>query len=99
MDIDIGHVVAWLLVGGVAGALIGRVAKGRREGFGFWRNTLLGATGAVLGTFLFRVLGVSFGLDNLKITFNDLVAAIIGSLIVLLIVWLIRRGKKEPPAE
>lgn len=100
MDIDIGHVVAWILVGGFAGALIGRITTGRKSGYGFWKNSLLGLTGAILGTFLFQVLGIDFGLDNLKITFNDLVAALLGTLLVLVVVWFLGRKKKKqtPPA-
>lgn len=97
MDIDLGHVVAWILVGGFAGSLIGRIAKGSKAGYGFWKNTLLGLTGAVLGTFLFQILGIDFGLENLKITFNDLVAAVAGTLLVLLIVWFL--GRKKPKAK
>lgn len=94
MDIDIGHVIAWVLVGGFAGSLIGRIAKGSKAGFGFWKNTLLGLSGAVLGTFLFQLLGIDFGLDNLKVTFNDLVASLCGTLIVLALVWYLSRKKK-----
>ena len=98
MDIDIGQVVAWILVGGFAGSLIGRITTGSKSGYGFWKNMLLGLTGAVLGGFLFKLLGIDFGLDNLKITFNDLVAALIGTLIVLGIVWFMGRKKKKPAA-
>jgi uncharacterized membrane protein YeaQ/YmgE (transglycosylase-associated protein family) len=96
MELDIGRVVAVLLVGGLAGSLIGRLMKGRKAGFGIWKNLALGVGGAVIGTFLFGILGVDFGLDNLKITFNDLVASLLGSLLLLLIVWFVQRGKKKP---
>ncbi len=99
MDIDIGQVVAWILVGGFAGSLIGRITTGSKSGYGFWKNMLLGLTGAVLGGFLFKLLGIDFGLDNLKITFNDLVAALIGTLIVLGIVWFMGRKKKKVAGE
>lgn len=99
MDIDIGQVVAWILVGGFAGSLIGRITTGSKSGYGFWKNMLLGLTGAVLGGFLFKLLGIDFGLDNLKITFNDLVAALIGTLIVLGIVWFMGRKKKKAAGE
>ncbi len=94
MDINIGHVVAWLLIGFFAGSLIGRIAKGSKAGFGFWKNTMLGCAGAVLGTFLFQIFNIDFGLDDLKVTFNDLVAALAGSLIVLGVVWFTGRKKK-----
>ena len=96
MDIDIGRVVAWILIGVFAGSLIGRIIKGNKAGFGVWKNTLLGLTGAVLGTFLFDLLGIDFGLENLKITFNDLVAALCGTLVVLGVVWFLGRKRKKP---
>ena len=33
MDIDIGHVVTWILVGGFAGSVIGRITTGSKAGF------------------------------------------------------------------
>ena len=98
MHIDIGHVVAWILVGGFAGSLIGRIATGRKSGYGFWKNMLLGLTGAIIGTFIFQLLNIDFGLDNLKITFNDLVAALLGTLLVLGVLWFKNRGKPKPDA-
>ena len=95
MDINLGQVIAWVLVGGFAGSLIGRITKGSKAGYGFWKNMLLGLSGAVLGGFLFQILGIDFGLDDLKITFNDLVSALLGTLIVLLIVWFLGRRKKK----
>ena len=94
MDINLGHIVAWLLVGFFAGSLIGRLAKGSKSGFGFWKNTLLGCTGAIVGGFLFTILGVDFGLSDLTISFNDIVSALIGTLLVLGILWFRGRGKK-----
>ena len=99
MDIDIGHVVTWILVGGFAGSIIGRIATGSKAGYGIWKNMALGLTGAIIGTFLFNILGVDFGLDNLKITFNDLVAAFVGTLLVLVVVWFMGRKKKKTTAE
>ena len=94
MDIDIGHVVTWILVGGFAGSVIGRITTGSKAGYGVWKNMLLGLTGAIVGTFLFKLLGVDFGLENLKITFNDIVAALIGTLLVLGVVWFAGKKKK-----
>jgi uncharacterized membrane protein YeaQ/YmgE (transglycosylase-associated protein family) len=41
------HVIAWLVIGAIAGALAGKVMRG--AGFGLVRDTLVGLVGAVLG--------------------------------------------------
>jgi hypothetical protein len=44
------------------------------------------------------VFGIDFGLGEIKITFEDLVSAIVGSLLCILAWWLIRKfaGRKQP---
>jgi uncharacterized membrane protein YeaQ/YmgE (transglycosylase-associated protein family) len=49
-------VLAFLAIGLAAGWLAGKAVKGK--GFGLAGNTLLGIFGAVVGMFLFRLLGL-----------------------------------------
>jgi uncharacterized membrane protein YeaQ/YmgE (transglycosylase-associated protein family) len=49
-------IVLYLLIGGVAGWLAGKIMKGR--GLGLWANIAVGVVGAVLGGMLFRQLGI-----------------------------------------
>jgi len=54
-----------------------------KGGLGLWTNLLVGVVGAALGGGLFRLFGITFGLGELKVTFEDLIAAFLGSLIVI----------------
>jgi uncharacterized membrane protein YeaQ/YmgE (transglycosylase-associated protein family) len=59
-----------------------------RGGFGLWRNLALGLAGAFIGGLLFRIFGIWPGLDKIAISLRDVVAAVIGSLLVLAVLWL-----------
>jgi uncharacterized membrane protein YeaQ/YmgE (transglycosylase-associated protein family) len=83
---NIGQVIVWVIVGGFAGTLAGRVVTLKKEGLGRWTNFLVGIVGALLGGEIFKLLRIDFGLGELKVTFEDLIAAFLGSLVVIL-VW------------
>jgi uncharacterized membrane protein YeaQ/YmgE (transglycosylase-associated protein family) len=71
--------VLWfVLVGIAAGFLAGRIRYG--TGFGTVGNLIVGVLGAVLGGFLFRVLGL--GPTNL---IGSLISATVGAVLVLAI--------------
>jgi uncharacterized membrane protein YeaQ/YmgE (transglycosylase-associated protein family) len=67
------------------------LATRRKKGYGRFRNLLLGMGGALVGGVLFNDLGIDLGLGDLSISGEDLVAAFVGSALVLILVWLIRR--------
>jgi len=94
----VGKLIVWLIIGALAGTLAGRVVTFSREGFGFWTNLLVGMAGAVVGGLLFGWFGVDFGLDALKVSFEDLVSAFAGSLVCILAWWAIRAyaGTRRP---
>ena len=48
----------------------------------------MGLVGALLGGLSFRLFGLFPRLDAISVSLRDIVAAVIGSLIVLLAVWL-----------
>jgi uncharacterized membrane protein YeaQ/YmgE (transglycosylase-associated protein family) len=52
-------VIAWVIIGLVAGWLAGKVSRGR--GFGCIANILIGLVGAVLGGWIFTKLGILGG--------------------------------------
>ena len=95
---SIGQVIIWIIVGGFAGTLAGRVLTLKKEGFGRWMNFLVGIVGALLGGELFKLLRIDFGLGDLKVTFEDLIAAFVGSLLVIL-VWRIIMKMRAKKAE
>ncbi len=94
MPITVGEIVLWLIVGSLIGSFVGRMVKQHRRGYGPITNTLLGVAGAVVGGALFKIFSVDLGLGEMKVTFEQLVAAFIGSIVVLLIVWGVRTKKK-----
>ncbi len=77
--------LAWLIVGAVAGWLAGLIVKG--YGFGLIGNIIVGIVGAVIAGWLFPRLGISLGVGMIAAIIN----AVIGAVILLVIVGLIRR--------
>ncbi len=49
-------ILGWIIIGGIAGALAGRVVDG--GGFGIIGDIVVGIVGALLGGFLAHLLGV-----------------------------------------
>ena len=88
---NIGEIIVWLIVGGLAGTLTGRLVTGKKEGLGRLSNLGVGLIGALVGGFLFNLFKIDLGLGDLKVTFEDLVAAVCGSLLFILASWLIRK--------
>jgi uncharacterized membrane protein YeaQ/YmgE (transglycosylase-associated protein family) len=82
---NVGQIIVWIIVGGFAGTLAGRAVTFKKEGLGRWTNFLVGMIGAVIGGELFKLFRINFGLGELKVTFEDLIAAFIGSLLVILL--------------
>ena len=79
-------VIAWLVVGAIAGWLAGLIVKG--GGFGLIGNIVIGIIGALLASWLLPQLGVSLGGS----AFRDIVNATIGAVIILVILSLIKRA-------
>ena len=73
----------WIIVGLLGGSVAGLIVRRERRGFGTWRNLGLGLVGALVGGLLFWLLGLFSGLDSVRISLRDVVAAVIGSFIVL----------------
>ncbi len=95
MAITIGQVIVWLIVGALAGSLTGMVMTRSRQGFGRWTNLGVGLVGALIGGFLFNLFNINLGLGELAITFEDLLAAFIGSLILLAIIAFLQRMRNR----
>jgi uncharacterized membrane protein YeaQ/YmgE (transglycosylase-associated protein family) len=92
MNITIGEVIIWIIVGCFAGSVVGAVVKRKREGYGRWKNLGIGLVGAVIGGAIFKIFRIDLGLGELKVTFEDLVSATLGSFILIVAMWMI--GKK-----
>jgi uncharacterized membrane protein YeaQ/YmgE (transglycosylase-associated protein family) len=90
---SLDKVIVWIVVGLLGGSLAGLVIKWDRKGFGLIRNLGVGLVGALVGGSLFRIIPIFPGLDKISISLRDIVAALIGSLIVLAFLWLWRRTR------
>jgi uncharacterized membrane protein YeaQ/YmgE (transglycosylase-associated protein family) len=78
-------VLAWIVIGAVAGWLAGVLVKG--YGFGLIGNIVIGILGAGIAGLIAPALGLytaSFG--------GNIIAALLGALLLLLIVGLVRRA-------
>ena len=96
MNLTVGQFIVWLVVGGLAGNLAGRLVTFKKAGLGWWTNLGVGMVGALIGGLLFRVFHINLGLGDIKVTFEDLIAAFLGSLLFVVAWWVVAkfRGKK-----
>jgi uncharacterized membrane protein YeaQ/YmgE (transglycosylase-associated protein family) len=92
MHITLYEFTVWLIVGLLGGSLTGLLVKGEKRGFGLKTNLLLGLTGAIVGGFLFRLFGLFPNLDKISVSMRDIVAALVGSLLILGIYWIWQRN-------
>lgn len=79
-------IIAWLIIGAVAGWLAGVLVKG--GGFGLLVDILIGIVGAFIGGWLAGMFGVGVGGGMAA----SIVTATIGAVVLLLILRLIRRA-------
>ena len=97
MNLTLGQFIVWLIVGSLAGSWTGRLVTFKKEGLGRWANLGVGMIGALIGGLLFKVFHIDLGLGDLKVTFEDLIAALTGSLLFVAVWWLVgvfRRWRK-----
>ena len=91
MTVDIGQVIVWVIMGALAGTVATMLFYRARTRFRDLSNIILGLVGALIGGALFSVLNIQLGLPTLTFSLDDLVAAFIGSVILLLIMRYLRR--------
>jgi len=81
-----GRGIIWLLVVGlIAGWLAGKIMKG--SGFGLVGDLVVGVLGAVLGGWIFSMVGIAaWGL------LGSIIVALVGALVLLYLLRLLKRG-------
>jgi uncharacterized membrane protein YeaQ/YmgE (transglycosylase-associated protein family) len=89
----ISQLIVWIVVGLIGGSLSGSLITWERKGFGLFRNLAVGLAGALVGGLIFRLLGLLPGLDKYAISLRDVVAAVVGSMLVLIAFWFWQRSK------
>ncbi|MCQ9368138.1 GlsB/YeaQ/YmgE family stress response membrane protein [Brevibacterium sp. 50QC2O2] len=80
-------ILAWIIVGLVAGAIARFLLPGDHGG-GFFSNLLLGVVGAIVGGFIGRALG--FNPNLAFFSWSTWLFAVGGSLVVLVLAGLVR---------
>jgi uncharacterized membrane protein YeaQ/YmgE (transglycosylase-associated protein family) len=86
MDLSVHGLLVILLIGIVAGWLAGKVVRG--GGFGLIGDLVVGIAGAFIASWLFPKLGVHIGTG----IGEEIVYAMLGAIILLLLLRLIRRA-------
>jgi uncharacterized membrane protein YeaQ/YmgE (transglycosylase-associated protein family) len=79
-----GGLIWWIVVGLIAGFLAGKVMKG--GGFGVVMDIVVGIAGAILGGWLFGLIGIQAGG-----LIGSIVVAFVGAVILI---WIVRQLKK-----
>jgi uncharacterized membrane protein YeaQ/YmgE (transglycosylase-associated protein family) len=79
-------IIAWLIIGAIAGWLAGVLVKG--GGFGLIVDIIVGIVGAFIGGWLAGVLHISVGGGWI----SSIITAVVGAVILLFVIRLIRRG-------
>jgi uncharacterized membrane protein YeaQ/YmgE (transglycosylase-associated protein family) len=87
----IGELIAAIVIGIIAGFL-GRALLPGPDPMGFFATVLVGIAGALVGYFIFRLIGIG---DDDKFDLGGIIGAIIGTMLVLLVVRAVRdRGSR-----
>jgi uncharacterized membrane protein YeaQ/YmgE (transglycosylase-associated protein family) len=79
-------ILAWIVVGLIAGWLAGRVMKG--GGYGIFADIILGILGGIVGGWIFGVLGIWHGGGLI----GSIIVAFIGAVILVGITRLLKKA-------
>ena len=78
--------IGWILIGLIAGWLTGKILKGK--GFGLFANLFLGLVGAVIGGWIFGLLGLqAYGF------IGSLTTATVGAVVLVSLARMFSNGK------
>ena len=80
-------IIAWIILGLIAGAIAKLLMPGRDPG-GFFITIIIGIVGAIIGGFISTALGWG---DVTGVNIPSLLIAILGSIILLIIYRMVRR--------
>jgi len=94
MNVTVDKIIVWLIVGALAGSFAGMVVKRQKAGFGGLGNLGVGLVGALIGGLLFNLFNIDLGLGGIAITFEDLLSAFVGSLILLAVLGFVRYRRR-----
>jgi uncharacterized membrane protein YeaQ/YmgE (transglycosylase-associated protein family) len=98
MEITVSRVIVWLIVGALAGTLTGVLVKRRKEGFGPIINLGVGLVGALIGGSLTYIFNIDLGIGQISISLQDLLTALVGSLLFLFLIWIVQKQRQRQRA-
>ena len=84
----LGSLIAWILIGLIAGWLAGKLVHG--TGYGAVGDIAVGIAGAVIAGLLFPVIGLTFGGGPIA----AIIHATVGAVILLVVIRLVTTGGK-----
>ena len=79
-------IIAWLIIGALAGWLAGLIVKG--GGYGLIVDIIVGIVGAVIGGYLAGQLGLQIGSGFI----SSIIVAVAGAVILLFVLRLLKRA-------
>jgi uncharacterized membrane protein YeaQ/YmgE (transglycosylase-associated protein family) len=83
---DMHGIIAWLIIGAIAGWLAGKLVRG--GGFGLLGDIVVGIIGAFIGGWLAGLLGITIGGGLVA----SIITATIGAIVLIVIFRLIKRA-------
>ncbi len=91
INVTMEQMIVWLIIGSIAGFIVGLILKRRKKGFGFFSNLIIGLAGGVIGGFVFDFFNIRLGFGKIVLSYDDLIAAVAGAFILLFVLSIIRR--------
>jgi uncharacterized membrane protein YeaQ/YmgE (transglycosylase-associated protein family) len=83
---DQGHgIIAWIIIGAVAGFITGKLMKG--SGYGFFMDLIVGIVGAMVGGFLSYHLGLGGVREHGLIM--SIIIAVIGAVLLTVVIRMV----------
>jgi uncharacterized membrane protein YeaQ/YmgE (transglycosylase-associated protein family) len=93
MDITLGEVIVWVVIGALAGSAVAALVTRSAKGYGILRNVVLGMAGAVIGGILVDLTNIHLTDKSLTFELMDVIAAVVGSVLLLIAIAIVRRKR------
>jgi len=88
-------IIAWIVLGAIAGYLAGFLVRGD-ESLGVIGHIVLGIVGALIGGFAANLIGFGSGREGGDvINLQSIIVALVGAVIVVVVVGLVRGGSRS----
>lgn len=79
------QIVAWIIMGALVGAVAGMATSLKTSGLGKVGRFVLGLAGAFIGGVVVQIASIDFGWGPVLIRYEDLLFALVGALVLILI--------------